>query len=329
MSRPQVTITLGRSGQVIKRGGIASDFAQSNIDSGSESRRKRYLERSADNAEDLFSSANKRQRGDGFPWSSNGERKDAYRVGQNDLRLKLMRKNQSKKFGIGEEHWRMSLHHQLSKNSLASTSGDVLHGRHEFRGSSLIRRPHARESADDLYLEQSQRKSAVSYVDRLRVRSPDGIMKRSIGLSPPRYNGEFRRTSSIMEADRSKGEWFFKNSVADSYKSVDSAPGKLKAALPVSGKGVKDVPPISGSMQRSSTMGEGSLSVAGLLNSLGLGKYSIHFQAEEIDMTALRQMGDKDLKELGIPMGPRKKILLALLPRSKQRPPPPFSIGRA
>lgn len=52
--------------------------------------------------------------------------------------------------------------------------------------------------------------------------------------------------------------------------------------------------------------------VAALLQSLGLGKYLITFQAEEIDMTALRHMGDNDLKELGIPMGPRKKILLAI-----------------
>lgn len=54
------------------------------------------------------------------------------------------------------------------------------------------------------------------------------------------------------------------------------------------------------------------LTVAALLQSLGLAKYLIMFQAEEIDMTALRHMDDDDLKELGIPMGPRKKILLAL-----------------
>ncbi|XP_031478219.1 uncharacterized protein LOC116249181 [Nymphaea colorata] len=53
-------------------------------------------------------------------------------------------------------------------------------------------------------------------------------------------------------------------------------------------------------------------SVASLLKSLGLEKYLITFQAEEIDMTALIHMGDEDLKALGIPMGPRKKILLAL-----------------
>jgi hypothetical protein len=48
-----------------------------------------------------------------------------------------------------------------------------------------------------------------------------------------------------------------------------------------------------------------------LLHSLGLEKYLITFQTEEIDMAALRHMSDHDLKELGVPMGPRKKILLA------------------
>eukprot|EP00250_Pteridium_aquilinum_P035171 c8789_g1_i1 orf=788-1504(+) len=55
--------------------------------------------------------------------------------------------------------------------------------------------------------------------------------------------------------------------------------------------------------------------VATLLQSLGLGKYSITFKAEEIDMTALRNMSDDDLKELGLPMGPRKKLLIALSTR--------------
>ncbi|KAJ0110945.1 hypothetical protein Patl1_01573 [Pistacia atlantica] len=53
-------------------------------------------------------------------------------------------------------------------------------------------------------------------------------------------------------------------------------------------------------------------SVDGFLRSLGLEKYSITFQAEEVDMTALVHMSDEDLKAIGIPMGPRKKILLAL-----------------
>ncbi|KAK7841884.1 phospholipase ddhd2 [Quercus suber] len=57
-------------------------------------------------------------------------------------------------------------------------------------------------------------------------------------------------------------------------------------------------------------------SVDDFLNSLGLEKYLITFQAEEVDMTALVHMTDDDLKALGIPMGPRKKIILALESRA-------------
>ncbi|XP_057809027.1 uncharacterized protein LOC131023499 [Salvia miltiorrhiza] len=53
-------------------------------------------------------------------------------------------------------------------------------------------------------------------------------------------------------------------------------------------------------------------SVESFLQSLGLDKYSITFQAEEVDMAALVHMSDEDLKAMGIPMGPRKKILLEL-----------------
>ncbi|XP_047939373.1 ankyrin repeat and SAM domain-containing protein 4B-like [Salvia hispanica] len=53
-------------------------------------------------------------------------------------------------------------------------------------------------------------------------------------------------------------------------------------------------------------------SVENFLQSLGLDKYAITFQAEEVDMAALVHMSDEDLKAMGIPMGPRKKILLEL-----------------
>ncbi|CAN1269547.1 SEC23-interacting protein [Linum perenne] len=59
------------------------------------------------------------------------------------------------------------------------------------------------------------------------------------------------------------------------------------------------------------TVGENA-SVDSFLQSLGLEKYVITFQAEEVDMTALLHMTDDDLKAMGVPMGPRKKILLAL-----------------
>ncbi|EXB99122.1 hypothetical protein L484_007030 [Morus notabilis] len=45
-----------------------------------------------------------------------------------------------------------------------------------------------------------------------------------------------------------------------------------------------------------------SSTVDDFLQSLGLEKYSITFQAEEVDMTALAHMTDEDLKAIGIPM---------------------------
>ncbi|XP_010247100.1 PREDICTED: ankyrin repeat and SAM domain-containing protein 6 [Nelumbo nucifera] len=68
----------------------------------------------------------------------------------------------------------------------------------------------------------------------------------------------------------------------------------------------------SSTASRKKTQQKDDKSVDGFLQSLGLEKYLIIFQAEEIDMTALVHMTDEDLKALGIPMGPRKKILLAL-----------------
>uniref|UniRef100_A0A3Q7GCY8 SAM domain-containing protein n=1 Tax=Solanum lycopersicum TaxID=4081 RepID=A0A3Q7GCY8_SOLLC len=59
--------------------------------------------------------------------------------------------------------------------------------------------------------------------------------------------------------------------------------------------------------------------VDSFLHSLGLEKYAIHFKAEEVDLYSLKQMGDNDLKELGVPMGPRKKILLALASRARRQ----------
>ena len=48
------------------------------------------------------------------------------------------------------------------------------------------------------------------------------------------------------------------------------------------------------------------------LERLGLGKYADRFAENEIDFDAARDLTEEDLKELGIPMGPRKKFLRAL-----------------
>ncbi|XP_016712056.1 ankyrin repeat and SAM domain-containing protein 6 isoform X3 [Gossypium hirsutum] len=58
-------------------------------------------------------------------------------------------------------------------------------------------------------------------------------------------------------------------------------------------------------------------SVEGFLQSLGLEKYAITFQAEEVDMTALVHMTDGDLKALGIPM--HLKNLLLCISRDQEK----------
>lgn len=53
-------------------------------------------------------------------------------------------------------------------------------------------------------------------------------------------------------------------------------------------------------------------SVAEFLRGIGLARYTATFAEEEIDMDALTHLSDKDLQSLGLPLGPRKKIMAAL-----------------
>ncbi|APG93193.1 ATP-binding protein [Sinorhizobium americanum] len=52
--------------------------------------------------------------------------------------------------------------------------------------------------------------------------------------------------------------------------------------------------------------------IASWLDRLGLAKYTAAFTANEIDLDALRHLSDDDLKELGLPVGPRRKVLAAI-----------------
>ena len=48
------------------------------------------------------------------------------------------------------------------------------------------------------------------------------------------------------------------------------------------------------------------------LRGLGLERYEDAFQQSEIDAEILPDLTDADLRELGIPLGPRKKLLKAI-----------------
>ena len=54
------------------------------------------------------------------------------------------------------------------------------------------------------------------------------------------------------------------------------------------------------------------MDVGGWLRNLGLGQYEALFRASEIDADILPELTDIDLKELGVPLGHRKRLLKAI-----------------
>jgi class 3 adenylate cyclase/tetratricopeptide (TPR) repeat protein len=52
--------------------------------------------------------------------------------------------------------------------------------------------------------------------------------------------------------------------------------------------------------------------IADWLERLGLGQYTQHFAENEIDVTVLRHLTDQDLREIGVSLGYRRKILAAI-----------------
>jgi hypothetical protein len=61
------------------------------------------------------------------------------------------------------------------------------------------------------------------------------------------------------------------------------------------------------------------IDLAARLDRLGLAKYAPIFAAAEVDVDVLRRLSENDLRELGVPLGPRKKILQAAAELSEQQ----------
>ncbi|KAJ9135258.1 hypothetical protein P3X46_032464 [Hevea brasiliensis] len=308
MSSPEVTITLGRTGQVVTKGGKRP--------------RGEGFERSGDSF--LFS-ANKRNRGDGMMQGPVVNGVNGSQIAQNDLRLKLMHKRLSKKIhNVVEEERKIDPHKKLVKVIHPTTSSSVSsymlpHGpAHD--GSKVSRQILPKEIADDMCKVDSLGKF-YSYqpIGGLGVRSPDQILKSYSRLSPPgNFNEEIRKVTSLRTPDLSRGGRFLSDEILDASRWTGTPPVIMKASSQA-GNLVTRAAPAIGITQTVSHMGEEPQTLAGFLHSLGLGKYVVNFEAEEVDMAILRQMGDRDLKEMGIPMGPRKKILLALLAGLKRQ----------
>ena len=66
----------------------------------------------------------------------------------------------------------------------------------------------------------------------------------------------------------------------------------------------------------------GDLEITRWLERLGLGRYAALFAENEIEREVLPDLTDEDLAKLGIPLGPRKKLLKTLASLASPETPP-------
>ncbi|XP_009789684.1 uncharacterized protein LOC107779590 [Nicotiana tabacum] len=395
-SSSRITITLGRSGQVVKKAGsvLGHPFPDSGPAVGSKRSVRDRLGTTADSTTELN---NKRQRGDGSRLSSSSSSGiDDARLGKDDLRYKIMRKTVLDRGQSNGHQNGVDLRDFLSRPAQSSTAKpgfqqqipelrdnrprvpeprdnrprvpeprndrqrmidsrgsrqylpeirdsrqyipeardfrghhpelkDVRYNTPESRSLSILGRAPSTRNADALPQMESIRNSCSPWtLDRLRRKSPDGVVSSSRGISPPRRGEELQRRPPVTPYDDPRLSSYTRKDVSEFSRPMTSAAYPSNTSQPAGpGKTVAPLrPPIPQSrslVQKSSYAVEDQPTVDSFLHSLGLDKYAINFKAEEVDLYSLKQMGDNDLKELGVPMGPRKKILLALASRARRQ----------
>ncbi|PON46562.1 Mitogen-activated protein kinase kinase kinase [Parasponia andersonii] len=332
-SRARVTITLGRSGQVVKREASASDISFNDSMPAVGTKRSVRDRLGSSSSGDgyvgngsLYNGSIKRQRGDNGTPSFRANGLGDLRISKDDLRLKLMRKNASRRAHSNDDQKYGDLRDKLTKAVRPSMpSLDSRQRLPQPKETGDYGRLPSTRSADDLLKTGYLRNSYSPWTDHVRRRSPDRMPSTSRGLSPQRNLEKIQRTPLTRTLDDGRSVQYMSKDVIGTARPMGTVaftpnsalpPGSVKPVAPH----MSQLPPPSGIVPKSSYMVDEQQTVDGLLHALGLKKYALLFKAEEVDMTALKQMGENDLKELGIPMGPRKKILLALLPRSKRQP---------
>ncbi|KAL8534048.1 hypothetical protein ACS0TY_010170 [Phlomoides rotata] len=160
-------------------------------------------------------------------------------------------------------------------------------------------------------------------LDHIRKRSPDESLATSRGPTAPKKDEIYQKRFAVGSYDADRASTYMSKDAFDVARPISSsnltkmAPpaAQLRTMAPMA-----SLFPLSGSVgQKSSYVVDDQVTVDSFLRTLGLEKFAIIFKAEEVDMYSLKRMSERDLKELGLPMGPRKKILLSLQPRMKQQ----------
>lgn len=339
--RPGFTVTLGRGGRVVKKAGGLSEEGFRNDRAMTGSKRS-IRDRLGGNSDDRYHPYNKRQRGEGFGTSSLNDP----HLRQDDLRFKLMQKNtsQSQNSGVrGNVDLRDKLLSRTSRPSVDSKSmrppestvstrhpldeqrntGIPRHPMLEQRDASILGRYPSSRNTSELSAADPGRTYSSWTLDNLRRRSPERLYHSSAhrGISPERSREDLQRRA-VRAYDDGRSSSYMRVSP---QRPVSSSPFLSKPSISVAPvKSSVPLPPhysqASGIMHKITSTVDELPTVDSFLHSLGLDKYIINFKAEEIDMNALKQLGDNDLKELGVPMGPRKKILQSLVSRSRRHP---------
>src|SRR5206468_4358671 len=70
-------------------------------------------------------------------------------------------------------------------------------------------------------------------------------------------------------------------------------------------------------------------SVRQWLAQIGLEQHAETFAAADVDLELLPDLSDEDLKELGLSLGQRRRLLRAIVELSSERPPPAAQIAEA
>lgn len=233
---------------------------------------------------------NRRRQINGVQWRSNGFKGQGSRIAGKDLRFKLMRKRGPFQFRDTFEDHRRNM--EKPSNHIQPPQN---------------RNKHMSETGPNRInnLNQISHNSITEVLQIYSLQTIDG-------------SRGFPEMPKIIPTSLPRNELFPSNGIFNPSRESGLMPGRGKA---ITSMPITHAAPMSSIMQRKPRVDEEPFTVVTLLNSLGLGKYAIHFTAEEVDIIALRQMGDRDLKELGIPMGPRKKLLLALRPHSRRHLP--------
>ncbi|KAJ0231926.1 Sterile alpha motif [Hirschfeldia incana] len=185
-------------------------------------------------------------------------------------------------------------------------------------------------------------RNASNFSSSYRTMSPtrnvgSSYMSSSRGFSPPRNPGSYMGSSMGSPPSRRMDDFTGRSRMLDDvraspYGGVSGVPNSQAIANgatysrpmlpppvpnPYPLPPLSQLPPFGSIMQNSFFPVEEPVTVDSFLDSLGLGRYSLAFKREEVDMNTIKQMKESDLKDLTIPMGPRKRILqaIACLPR--------------